>query len=68
MTFGTFNKLYKSHSQEWNVIVTQFYNYSLSDILLHIQVIYKLLKNKGIWIDISTASFDNHLIPYLSYQ
>lgn len=27
-----------------------------------------MLKTGGIWIDISTACFDKHHIPYLSYQ
>ncbi len=68
LTFGSFKKLYKSHLEEWTIIITSFYNYSIEDILLHIQLIYKLLRKGGLWIDISTASFSNHLIPYLSYK
>ena len=28
---------------------------------------YKMLENNSIWIDISTATFDSHIVPFLSY-
>lgn len=35
---------------------------------MYIQLIYKLLKKGGLWIDVATASFECQMIPYLSYE
>ncbi len=34
---------------------------------MHLRLIYKMLSNDGLWIDLSTSNFDKNVIPF-SYR
>jgi len=39
----------------------------MENILMHLRLIYKMLSNDGLWIDLSTSNFDKNVIPF-SYR
>lgn len=64
LTLGNFPSLYKTHNSNWDMVITVFHNYHIENILHHLRLIYKMLKEGGIWIDLSTSNFDCNVIPF----
>ena len=60
---GNFFNTYKTHQNQWHCLVTTFFNYHIRDILKHIRLIYNMLKDGGVWVDVSTANFGKNVIP-----
>ena len=50
--------------------MTTFHNYHTRDVLLFIKLVYSMLREGGIWIDLSTANFSRNavLMGYREYE
>ena len=47
--------------------MTIYHNYHITDILKYVRLMYSMLKEGGIWIDVCTANFSSNVIP-MSYK